>query len=66
MAVTGVYTALRAKGEKLADQRFLFMGAGEAATGIAELIVDALVAEGMDRAEAYKHCALFDSKGLVL
>lgn len=65
VAVTGVYTALRAKGEKLADQRFLFMGAGEAATGIAELIVDALVAEGMDRAEAYKHCALFDSKGLV-
>ena len=65
VAVTGVYSALRVTKQKLADQRFLFLGAGEAATGIAELLVDAMVAEGMDRAEALKHCWLFDSKGLV-
>ena len=65
VAVTGVYSALRVMKQKLADQRFLFLGAGEAATGIAELLVDAMVAEGMDCAEALKHCCLFDSKGLV-
>ncbi len=65
VAVTGVYTALRVTGAPLSEQRFLFMGAGEAATGIAELIVDAMVDEGMSREDALKHCALFDSKGLV-
>ena len=65
VAVTGVYSALRVTGQKLADQKFLFLGAGEAATGIAELIADAMVEEGRDREEALKHCALFDSKGLV-
>lgn len=65
VAVTGVYSALRVTKQKLSDQRFLFLGAGEAATGIAELLVDAMVAEGMDRAEALTHCCLFDSKGLV-
>ena len=65
VTLTGVYSALRIKKEKLADQRFLFLGAGEAATGIATLIVDALVDEGMERKEALKHCCLFDSKGLV-
>ena len=48
-----------------ASSLFLFFGAGEAACGIANLIADALVSEGMTREEALKHCALFDSKGLV-
>ncbi len=65
VVATGVYSALRVKKEKLADQRFLFLGAGEAATGIATLLVDALVDEGMPREEALKRCMLFDSKGLV-
>lgn len=65
VALTGVYTAARATRKPLAEQTFLFLGAGEAASGIANLIVDALVDEGMPREEALKHCCLFDSKGLV-
>ncbi len=65
VVVSGLYSAMRIKKEKLTDQMFLFFGAGEAACGIANLIADALVSEGMTREEALKHCALFDSKGLV-
>jgi len=65
VVVSGLYSAMRIKKEKLTDQMFLFFGAGEAACGIANLIADALVSEGLSREEALKHCALFDSKGLV-
>lgn len=65
VVVSGLYSAMRIKKEKLTDQMFLFFGAGEAACGIANLVADALVSEGMTREEALKHCALFDSKGLV-
>lgn len=65
VVVSGLYSAMRIKNEKLTDQMFLFFGAGEAACGIANLIADALVSEGLSREDALKHCALFDSKGLV-
>lgn len=50
----------------MADQRFLFYGAGEAGVGIGQLTVSALVADGMDRAEAMRRCWFMDSKGLVV
>lgn len=65
VVVSGMYSAVRVKGEKMEDQKFLFFGAGEAACGIANLLADALVSEGLSREEALKHCCLFDSKGLV-
>lgn len=65
VVVTGLYTVVRALKQKLSDQRILFLGAGAAATGIAHLIADAMAEDGIDRNEALKRIALFDSKGLV-
>ena len=52
--------------QKLTDQRFLFLGAGSAATGIAELISLAMAREGADLAEARRRNALFDINGLLV
>jgi malate dehydrogenase (oxaloacetate-decarboxylating)(NADP+) len=66
VSLAGVLSALRITGRKLADQRILFMGAGEAATGIAELTVTALEEEGVPRHEAEATCWMFNSKGLLV
>lgn len=65
IALAGMYAAIRISGQKLIDQRFLFMGAGAAATGIAELISEAMVMEGLTIEEARSRNWLFDVNGLV-
>jgi malate dehydrogenase (oxaloacetate-decarboxylating)(NADP+) len=50
----------------LTEQRFLFLGGGSAATGIAELISQAMALEGLDIAEARARNALFDINGLMV
>ena len=52
VVLAGLLSALRVTGEKLADQKFLFLGAGEAATGIANLIVAAMGEEGVAAEDA--------------
>ena len=66
VALAGLYAAMRMIGQKITDQKILFLGAGEAGTGIGDLIVSAMMNEGLSQTEARQRCWFADSKGLVV
>jgi malate dehydrogenase (oxaloacetate-decarboxylating)(NADP+) len=66
VTLAGIFSALRLTGKSLRDQNILFLGAGEAGIGIGDLIVSALVDEGMVLEDARRRCWFVDSKGLVV
>ncbi len=66
VALGGVYAATRIIDIAVGDLRVMFLGAGSAATGIADLMAEAFVDEGLDRAEACRRLWFVDVNGLVV
>jgi malate dehydrogenase (oxaloacetate-decarboxylating)(NADP+) len=66
VALAGLLASTELTGKALKEHKFLFAGAGEAGTGIANLIAYAVSNEtGLTIQEARKNIFLVDSKGLV-
>ncbi len=66
VALAGIMAATRITGASLAEQKLLFLGAGEAGIGVADVFVEALGEEGVEADEARGRCWFVDSKGLVV
>jgi malate dehydrogenase (oxaloacetate-decarboxylating)(NADP+) len=66
VTLAGLIAANRLTKRPLKDERILFYGAGEAASGIGNLIVSALVKQGMTPDEGRRRIWFVDSKGLVV
>lgn len=66
VALAGVYASTRITGMAFKDLRVLFLGAGSAATGIADLMISAFQEEGLGEEEARHRLWFVDSKGLIV
>ena len=65
VTLAGLFTALRVTGGKLGELRCLFVGAGSAGYGIANLIASAMVQEGLSLKQAQAQISMFDVNGLL-
>jgi malic enzyme len=63
--VAGVLAGLRITGQPLAEQRFVYIGAGEACSGTRDLLCTAMRAEGVSTDTIARAHLLFDSEGLI-
>jgi malate dehydrogenase (oxaloacetate-decarboxylating)(NADP+) len=66
VTLAGLVNALKLTGGQLKEQRILFLGAGSAAIGLADLIVSALGKQGVTADVARQQIRLFDTQGLVV
>ena len=65
ITLAGMINAAKIKGTKLRDEKYLFLGAGSAGIGLADLLCSALVAQGMSLKEAQSRVYMFDINGLL-
>jgi malate dehydrogenase (oxaloacetate-decarboxylating)(NADP+) len=66
VALAGVYASTRISGVAFRDLRIMFLGAGSAATGIADLMTTAFVDDGLSPDEARRRLWFVDVHGLVV
>ena len=65
IVLAGMINAARLKGTRLADEKYLFLGAGSAGIGLADLLCSALVQQGMSLRDAQARVHMFDINGLL-
>jgi malate dehydrogenase (oxaloacetate-decarboxylating)(NADP+) len=65
ITLAGMINATKLKGTKLKDEKYLFLGAGSAGIGLADLLCSALVAQGVALNEAQARIHMFDINGLL-
>ncbi len=65
ITLAGMINAAKLKGTKLKDEKYLFLGAGSAGIGLADLLCSALVAQGMTLKDAQSRVYMFDINGLL-
>lgn len=65
VALAGLISAARLKGERLRDQRVVIHGAGAGGIGVAWAIREGMVRDGLTREEASERIYVLDSKGLL-
>jgi malate dehydrogenase (oxaloacetate-decarboxylating)(NADP+) len=63
--LTGMINATRLKGTRLEDEKYLFLGAGSAAIGLANLLCKTLAAQGIPLKDAQSRIYMFDINGLL-
>jgi len=66
VTLAGLINALKITGGQLKEQRVLFLGAGSAAIGLADLIVAGMGEQGVTPAAARQQIRMFDTQGLVV
>jgi malate dehydrogenase (oxaloacetate-decarboxylating)(NADP+) len=65
ITLAGMINAVKLKGTKLKDEKYLFLGAGSAGIGLANLLCSALVGQGMTLKDAQSRVYMFDINGLL-
>jgi malate dehydrogenase (oxaloacetate-decarboxylating)(NADP+) len=65
IVLTGMINAAKIKGTKLSDENYLFLGAGSAGIGVANLLCSAMVQEGLTLKQAQSRVYMFDINGLL-
>ena len=65
ITLAGMINATKLKGTQLKDEKYLFLGAGSAGIGLANLLCSALVDQGMTLEDARSSVHMFDVHGLL-